>query len=51
MATTVLFISDLCAKVPALIIHGFVEMPSDVPILIKSKGSSSLSLVHTLKSI
>jgi len=38
MDTTVLFISDLCAKAPALIIQGFVGMLSDVPILIKSKG-------------
>jgi hypothetical protein len=37
MDTTVLFISDLNAKVPALIIQGFVEILSDVPILIKSK--------------
>jgi hypothetical protein len=45
MDTTVLFISDLHGKVPALIIQGFVEMLSDVPILIKSKGSSSLKLI------
>jgi len=45
MDTTVLFISDLHAKVPALIIQGFVEMLGDVSILIKSKGSSSLKLI------
>jgi hypothetical protein len=40
MDTTVLFISDLHAKAPPLIIQGFVGMLSDVlvPILIKSKG-------------
>jgi hypothetical protein len=45
MDTIVLFISDLHAKVPALIIQGFVEMLSDVPILIKSKVSSSMKLI------
>jgi hypothetical protein len=45
MDKTVLFISNLCAKVPALIIQGFVELLSDGQILIKSEGSSSLQLI------
>jgi hypothetical protein len=49
---TVLFISNLCAKVPALIIQGFVELLSDGPFslqLITCSYSLTLSAQHPFK--